>query len=223
MSSICIIPARGNSKEIPNKNLKIIKKKPLIFHSVDFALKLKVKKILISTESTKIRKIIKKNYSKKKEIIIDKRPLRLSEDNVHTSKVVIYLIKKYKIKLNDFIILLQPTSPFRNSEEIEKNINSFLKSQFDSLISLTKTKFYENNIRFIKKRSIIAKNTSLKQRQSSRRVYYVNGTFFMSKVKSILKYKSFHNKKNSTFFISNDKYSTDINSKDDLKIARLIK
>ncbi len=217
---IIVIPARGNSKEIVNKNLRIIKKKPLLFHSIDFALKLKVKKILVSSESTKIMNLLEKRYSKNKNIVIDKRPDKLARDEVHTTQIVMYIIKKYKIKSNEYMILLQPTSPFRNLKQIIKNINVFLKSKFDSLISLSKTKFYDNNIRFISGNKIIAKTISLKQRRSSTPVYYVNGTFFMSKVRSLLKYKNFHNKNNSTFFLADNKYSIDINSNQDLKIAR---
>ena len=217
-----VIPSRSNSKGIINKNFKVLKKKPLLFHTLDFALKLRIKNIFISSENTKILNIIKKKYNSNKKIILDKRPMNLAQDHIHTTKVVLYVIKKYKIKNDEYIILLQPTSPFRNLLQIKSSILKYLNSKFVSIISISKANFKENNIRFIKKNKILARDISLKQRRSARSVYYVNGTFFMSKVKFLKKNKNFHNKNKSTYFVAKDKHSIDINTKKDLNLAKLI-
>lgn len=217
-----IIPSRSNSKGIVNKNFKIFKKKPLLFHTLDFALKLKIKNIFISSENPKILNKIKRKYNFNKKIILDKRPANLAQDHIHTTAVVLYIIKKYEIKNDEYVILLQPTSPFRNLLQIKSSILKYLNSKFVSLISISKANFKVNNIRFIKKNKILARDISLKQRRSARSVYYVNGTFFMSKVKFLKKNKNFHNKNKSTYFIAKNKYSIDINTKKDLKYAKFI-
>ena len=94
MKSICIIPARGGSKRIKNKNIIKFNNKPMIYWSVRAAIKSKCfDKIVISTDSKKIEKI-----AKKLKINFIKRPKYLASDKTPVFEVVRHFLKRNKTK-----------------------------------------------------------------------------------------------------------------------------
>ena len=111
---LAIIPARGGSKRIKNKNLKNFFGKPLIYYSILAAKKSKIfSEIHVSTDSKKILKYVKTQNISPAFI----RPKKLSNDFTGIHEVLKYVVKKYKM-LNfcfDEIWLLYPTNPFFNS------------------------------------------------------------------------------------------------------------
>ena len=113
-SYLCVIPARKGSKGIKNKNLQIVKRIPLIEHTLIFAKKIKKYcDIVVSSDSKKILKIGNKYNFISNEI----RPKNISKDNAETIDVVKYEVKrleKIKKKIYNYVLLLQPTVPFRN-------------------------------------------------------------------------------------------------------------
>ena len=126
---ICMIPARSGSS-IKNKNIKKYKKKPLIFHTIDVALKSKlINKIIISTDSKKYKKIIEKKYGEKIEIPF-LRPKQISgkysTDYQWVKHALNFLIKKQKY-IPTMIVHLRPTTPNRNIKIVEKAIKLFIK------------------------------------------------------------------------------------------------
>ena len=135
MNILAIIPARGNSKSIKNKNLIKINGKSLIDYTIESSKKSKkLSRIIVSSESKKIL-----DHCKNKVETIT-RPKKLSKDNSKTIDVVNHCInhlKKTEGYIPDLIVLLQPTSPFRNSKHIDNAINLFLKDkESDSLVSV---------------------------------------------------------------------------------------
>ena len=135
MNILAIIPARGNSKSIKNKNLIKINGKNLIDYTIESSKKSKkLTRIVVSSESKKIL-----NHCKNKVETIT-RPKNLSRDSSKTIDVVNHCINHLKKKENyipDLIVLLQPTSPFRNYKHIDNAINLFLKDkESNSLVSV---------------------------------------------------------------------------------------
>ena len=118
---IIIIPARMNSKGIKKKNLKRINSKSLINISIKQAIKLKPKKIFVSSEDKSLKKKIIIN----KNIEFHERSKKLSNDNVHTIYVVLDIVKKYKIQNDTLIGLMLPTYPLREISKIKKQIQKF--------------------------------------------------------------------------------------------------
>ena len=118
---ICIIPARKESIGIKNKNIKLLKQKPLIFHTIDHAIKSKrITKILVNTNDDRIIKKVKKKYADKVEIF--KRPNFLSKSDSSAIDVYIHCISKLNGNGNsvkNFCVLL-PTSPRANSTSITR-------------------------------------------------------------------------------------------------------
>ena len=112
---LAIIPARGNSKSIKNKNLVKLNKKTLIHHLFDKLKKSKkINQIYCSTDSKKII-----NHCKKIGLDYEIRDKKFAKDNSNISDYLYYILKK---KFFDIIILAQPTSPFINVKKIDKMI-----------------------------------------------------------------------------------------------------
>ena len=138
---LVIIPARSGSKGIKNKNIKIIKKKPLLSHSIIYAKKCKfIDKIVVSTDSYKYANIAKKY----KADVPFLRSKKLSGDKVKDYPVIKNCLKiseKYYKTLFDYIVLLRPTSPFREKLLIEKGLKKLHNDKFSTSIrSVIQTK-----------------------------------------------------------------------------------
>ena len=128
------IPARGGSKGIPEKNIKEFAGKPLINHSIEYALNCtQIDEVVVSTDDDKIAKIARKAGSK---VVI--RPPELSTDSATTESTIHHFVNKFN-KKPDILVLLQPTSPFRPKGSLENAITHFTENGFDSLLSITPT------------------------------------------------------------------------------------
>ena len=134
--NICLIFARGGSKGIKNKNIKNFNNKPLIFYTINFALKSKfIDDIYVSTDSDKI-----KNYCKKFNIKIIDRPSYLAKDTskeILSWKHAVNFLKKKKISPGN-IIILPVTSPLRDDKDIKKALK--LIDKCDIVLSVTKSR-----------------------------------------------------------------------------------
>ena len=135
MKVLSIIPARGGSKGIPMKNLKLLNGKQLLDYSVNASLKSKfISRTIVSSDHSKILKRATKLGA---EII--KRPKQLATDSSQIEPVIEFCLNHLKIKedfIPDVIILLQNTSPLRTSKHIDEALELFFKKKYDSLLSV---------------------------------------------------------------------------------------
>lgn len=137
---IAIIPARGGSKRIPNKNIKIFNGKPLISYAIEEAKKSKVfDNIVVSTNSLKIKKIAIKYGAD----VPFKRPKHLSTD-VPTENVALhavkYLEKKKKVTF-DIVVILEPPHVARRYYHIKKAIRILKNNlKYDFVMTVLKIK-----------------------------------------------------------------------------------
>ena len=134
MNILSIIPARGGSKGIRSKNLKIINQKPLLDYSVIASLQSKwINKTIVSTDDHKILRRAKKLGA---EVI--ERPKKISTDSASIELAIEHCLKYIKKNDNyvpEIIVLLQNTSPLRTSNHIDSALTSFFKNKYDSLLS----------------------------------------------------------------------------------------
>ena len=117
---LAIIPARGGSKRLPNKNVRLLAGKPLIAHSIEFAKKSpKINKIVLSTDS-KLIADIGKEYGA--EIIM--RPDELAQDTTKTAPVLVHAVDELEKQgyIPDVVVLLQATCPIREENLCENAI-----------------------------------------------------------------------------------------------------
>ncbi len=204
----CLILARYGSVRVPKKNLRLYKNKPLIYWTLKQSLRIKkIKKIILSSDSNKIIKIAKK-ISKK--IIINKRPPKISGKKTKSETVIKYLHKIYNFNLDDYILILQPTSPLRKDGDINNTISIALKYNLNTLHS---GNYYKKKIK-IKKRIILYKNKKLKSFYNKKNYSY-NGAIYFFKLGYFIKNKTVYEKLPNIYKMSN-KRSLDIDTFKDL-------
>ena len=134
---LAVIPARGNSKSIKNKNIKLLFGKPLIYYSINIAKQSKlINRVIVSSESKKIINIAKK-YGAEAPFI---RPKKFSKDNSRDLGVFLHCLKWLKKNENyipDLIVHLRPTYPIRSVNVVNKAIKFALKNRnYDSIRSV---------------------------------------------------------------------------------------
>ena len=129
-----VIPARGGSKGVIDKNIKLLGDKPLIQYAIEAAKKsLRLTRTIISTDSDKIAKIAKDCGGD----VPFMRPKQLATDSSLSVDVVLHSIKEMQSagEEYDFVLLLQPTNPFRTSFLIDQSIATLVETNCDSVVS----------------------------------------------------------------------------------------
>ena len=137
MKILAIIPARGGSKGIPGKNIKLLNGKPLLVYTSEIALESEyLTEVIISTEDAQIIKAAKSLGIKVPFV----RPAELAQDNTPTIDAIIHALHWYETQniFFDAVCLLQVTSPFRTVAFLNKAIEKFIEQGSDSLVSVQK-------------------------------------------------------------------------------------
>ncbi len=224
MKFLAIIPARKGSKAIKDKNIKSFNKKPLIYWTIKAAVKSNCfDKIIVSTDSKKIQK-----YSKSMKVECPfLRIKKLSGDKSLVHDAILNVLNYYKKKnyFPDVVVLLQPTSPLRDINDIQKSCKLFKKLKPDSLVTITKVphNFNPENLYLIKKNFLTNfndKDKILKHRQNYKSFYARNGaSIYMTSIKKIHKYILGGK---IAYHIMQSLKSIDINNIDDFKLAEII-
>lgn len=132
---IVVIPARGGSKGIPRKNIRMLGDKPLIAHSIEMVLKSKyVDRVVVTTDNREIQFVAEQFGAK----TIFRSP-ELSADDVPLDPVIYdVVIKEEKIVMDefDFVITVQPTSPLLKTSTLDKAIEVLYSEEYDTIISV---------------------------------------------------------------------------------------
>jgi len=137
MEIFCIIPARGGSKGVPQKNIRPFLGKPLITHSIQYAQDSKlVTRVFVSTDDAQIADISKKTGA---EVIT--RPANIAGDTATTESAISHAISWWKDQglTPGTIVLLQATSPLRPHGSLDVALRHFQDKGFDSLLSISPT------------------------------------------------------------------------------------
>ncbi len=187
MKPICLICARGGSKGVPNKNIRIIHKKPLIAHTIEKAINSKIfSHVIVSTEDKKIAKISER-YGAEIPFI---RPKKLSGNTTPIGDVFVHAIKKLETLDYEFDIFvnLDCTVPFIDEKDIIGSINLLRRRKCDAVYGV-----YEQHLNpyfnmmelnskgFLRLAKKLAKRP--RSRQEAPVVYQLNGLFTYNKKK----------------------------------------
>ena len=135
MKNYAFIFARGGSKGIPHKNIKILAGKPLIAYAIEISNEIKeIDKVFVSTDDKYISDVSEKWGA---EVIL--RPKELAQDNSPEWLAWVHAVSWVEEKYGEFerFISLPPTSPLRNKSDVLKCFNA-LNSKFDVAIGITK-------------------------------------------------------------------------------------
>ena len=218
---IAIVPARGGSKSIKNKNLSIFNGQPLIKWTLDIAKKSKCfSKIIVSSDDANIL-----DYCKQQNVITHLRDKSIAQDSTPMEKVIFdVLTTEGYVENNEYFMLLQPTSPLRTKKHISNCIDRVHSEKIDSIVSITNED--NSSLKWLMAsendfKPIISYEYLTKNRQELPRVYRPNGSIYTKRIDSFLKTKKLIDC-NTKFFNMEKHYSVDIDTPNDLKMAEQI-
>lgn len=223
MNIIAIIPARGGSKGIPQKNIIDLGGLPLLAWSIRVARAAKVlDEVYVSTDDDEIAKIAKE-YGARVPFL---RPKELATDKATTVDAISHFILKLKLENNcpDIVVLLQPTQPFRSVETIIKAIEAY-KLTGSGVVSVSRVAEHPVLMRYFDKSTsvltrLLGNVNSTVRRQDFSEVYRVNGAVYVNSVEDYLQKKSLND--NPIGVITTELEGVDIDTLDDLDYARFL-
>ena len=216
---LAIIPAREGSKGIVNKNIIDLNNKPLIAYSIEAAKESDyIDDVIVSTDGEEIKSISLK-YGAEVPFF---RPKSLATDKSKTIDSIIYTINRLRDmgREYDVLILLQPTSPMRTVKHIDESLSLFFKNNQESLVSVNQIDISPILVRTIKNGklfSILNQNSTVR-RQDMDFYYKINGAIYINRIDEVDENLSFND--NSIPYIMDDTYSIDIDTIEDLQLAR---
>lgn len=183
--TLFVIPARGGSKGLPGKNIKELCGKPLIAYSIDVAREfVDDKHICVSTDSEEIKHVIE-SYGLFVPFL---RPDYLATDTATTNDVLIHAVHFFKKRGIEYkkLVLLQPTSPLRTSQDVEGAIELY-RDDLDMVVSVMKSHApavlcSENKDGYVE----LVYNKNATGRQQLQDMYEFNGAVYVMNVQSLL-------------------------------------
>ena len=221
MRILAVIPARGGSKRLPGKNIRMLGDKPLIFWSIDAAKGIpEICDILVSTDSSEIAEICNKSGV----LVPWLRPADLATDTASSVDVAIHALDWYESEHGtvDGLLLLQPTSPFRTNETICTGIALFAKHGHSSVVGVSPTHAHPMWTLKIENEYLVPFMPEAKLQTRSQDLipgFVVNGAFYLVSPMEIRNKKTFVTKKTIPLLIAVSKETIDIDNEQDFKIA----
>jgi N-acylneuraminate cytidylyltransferase len=218
MRILAIIPARGGSKGVPRKNIKLLGGVPLLTYTSQLAKKSRlISKVVLSTDDSEIAQVGLKEGIEVPFL----RPSELAQDSTPTLPVLQHALEYYATigEHFDAICLLEATSPFRSLEFLEAAIAKFISTDADSLVSVLPVPsnynphwtFEEDAVGFLK--IATGESTIIPRRQELPKAYFRDGSIYLTK-SEVIKSGSIYGVK--TTFLENDPlYYVNIDTQED--------
>jgi len=222
MKILGIIPARGGSKGIPGKNIKLLGGKPLLEYTVEAAKASKLlSRVILSSDDNEIIAVAEQLQLEVPFI----RPSELAQDNTPSIEVVKQALKFFEENGEKFdaVCLLQVTTPFRKHELIDRAIGKFIKGNFDTLISVREVpEEYNPHWVFEEKEGLLrvstGENEIISRRQELPKAYHRDGAIYITRTSVILQNNSLFGK-NIGFIDTTESPYVNIDEPADWKIA----
>lgn len=216
-----IVTARGGSKRIPGKNIKLILRKPMIAYAIEALKKSKlVNRIIVDTDSEEIAEVGKK-YGAEIPFL---RPKELAQDStphVPVLKNSLETLKKIDGYWPDAVALVQPTSPLVQASHVDDTLNLLLSENLDSAEAVFEVPniFHSYNLRHIDENGftkfVMARERAEFQRTGKRIKAYAMGTVFTFKPETLWKYNTIQGEKSKSIIIEK-KYAVDVDEPMDI-------
>jgi CMP-N,N'-diacetyllegionaminic acid synthase len=223
---LAFIPARGNSKSIPFKNMVNLNGRPLINYVIKSGKASRsVSRIICSTENEQI-----KGFCKACGIEVQDRPKALAEDNASTQDVIIYFLEtllKTEGIIGDIIVLLEPTSPFvlpRHIDDCVKLLKSNQSADSVQSITLVHPNHHAYNQRYLEGDRVYFRFPEERKKFYNKQLkpkFYVHGNLRVFRSETILKKRDIYGSL-SLHYIIPGIYAIDVDGPEDLKLAECI-
>jgi CMP-N-acetylneuraminic acid synthetase len=221
MSILAVIPARGGSKGIPRKNIYPLNGKPLLLYTIDVLQSCNTELfIAVSTDSEEIS-----NIAKERGVYTINRPSEIASDTAKTESALLHALDYLNTREGlyfDYILTVQPTSPFRTSSTIDAFISEFIKKkeQFNAQLTLHEdfTDFWIKN----DKNEFERLNPKASRRRQERKPLYAeNSCLYITDTKILRETNSVLGSKCAGFII-NAEEALDINEMKDIELAEVL-
>ena len=188
MKALYLIPARGGSKGVPGKNIRLLGGRPLIAHSIGHALEVADREdVVVSTDSEEIKGAAIEAGARVPFL----RPVELASDTAGSREVMLHAIDYLSAKGENYdtIVLLQPTSPLRDPADIRRAVEIYKESGADMVVSVAEARtnpyynaFETDNDGFLK---ISKGEGNLTRRQDAPKVWEFTGAIYVIKVSAL--------------------------------------
>ena len=220
-SILAIIPARGDSKGLPRKNILPVKNKPLIAWTITEAQKSKyIDRLILSSDDEEIIAVAKEWGCD----VPFTRPQHLATDEAQSMDVLFHVMETIK-ETYDYIVLLQPTSPLRQVIDIDNCLKLCNSKNVPACVSMTETDknpywmFQLNENSHIQ--PIMAKKEFASRRQDLPKIYALNGAVYVAEWSWLKKNKTFLTDETTGYIMPKER-SIDIDTELDLTIFKAI-
>ncbi len=221
---LAIIPARGNSKGIPRKNLQPLAGKPLLAWTVEAARKAgSVTRVLVSTEDAEVAEAARRAGAEVPFL----RPREIAGDEVHAVEVVLHALdwlRHHGRADPALVVMLLPTSPLRRAANIDEAVALYRRGGADSIVSVQLSDKHLLHLRSLQDgylRPIQPADDLNVQRQDLDDLYALNGSIYVSAPETLRRSGSFHLPATRPYVMSR-LTSIDVNSPEDLVLARAL-
>jgi N-acylneuraminate cytidylyltransferase len=218
---LAIIPARGGSKGVPRKNIRLLAGKPLIAWTIEEAKKSKyIDRLILSSEDDEIMQVAG-DYGCE---VPFKRPIELAQDDTPGVEPIIHALHTLKGRY-DYVVMLQPTSPLRTAADIDECMEKCAASDAPACVSVSEVEQSPYWMYRLDKKMrmlpLINSGTLISRRQDLPPVYILNGAVYVARSEYLLTQKSFITDETVGYEMPLKK-SLDIDNEYDLKLAELI-
>lgn len=222
-----VIPARGGSKGVPDKNIADIAEKPLIAWTIEAAKKSQfINRIIISTDSQKIADCAQRYgvpvpWLRSESLATDDSPV------ISSLIDVVERLKKDENYIPDYILVLQPTSPFRTSLDIDNVIEIAKNNSADTVVSVYEAENHPYLCKKVDDNKILSEfiknpfDENELNRQNLPQAYALNGAAYLVKTEVLMESKSLYGKTVYGYVMPPER-SLDIDTSWDMYLARLI-
>ena len=224
MKILALITARGGSKRLLGKNVRSLGGRPLIVWSVDLAKKItEICDVLVSTDDPAIADVARKAGA----LVPWLRPAELATDKATSVEVCLHALDWYEGAKErvDGLLLLQPTSPFRSRDTVERGIESFGSHRHRPIIGISPAKSHPMmcfQVEGVTMRPFMSGAAVHKRSQDLPPVYEVNGAFYLIAPDDLRKNRSFYSEDMVPLLIENRQEAIDIDTEWDWKIAETV-
>lgn len=221
---IALILARGGSKRLPRKNILLLKDKPLIAWTIESAQKSKfVDRVIVNSDDDEIIAIAQKYNAE----VPYKRPAELATDTTTSSEVILHAISELKLSQDKtIIILLQPTSPFRTSQDIDEVLSLLVNNNADGVVSVCKcshSPIWSNTLpKNLSMGSFIQEQYQNKRGQDLPIYYRLNGSIYAYTVTSIIRNRGVFYSDKVYGYVMEESRSIDIDNLFDFEFAEFL-
>ncbi|MBC5841431.1 acylneuraminate cytidylyltransferase family protein [Flavobacterium sp. F-380] len=215
MKNIVIIPARGGSKRLPNKNIMLLGGIPLLIHSIAYAKKNQniVDEIYVSTDDLLIKKI-----ALEQGVLVIDRPVNIAGDLEPTITALQHVLESIEHEVAN-VIVLQPTNPLRPENLLKEAFAKFSNNQSSSLFTVSRN---EHKLGDIVQDRFISMNYKAGQRsQDLDPLYFENGLLYICEAKQIVNGEII-NEDSYPYLVNHIFSNVDIDTQDDFDYAEYL-